>query len=102
IHRRPPTSPLFPYTTLFRSNVPYGTKGFVVMHKGGDGAVFKEGQATLAGWGGVGNEVKFQNAIGAKTGEAVGVVTVGDPANTLKIGRASCRERGYIEGTAGA
>ena len=26
-------------------DVPYGTKGFVVMRKGGDGAVFKAGQA---------------------------------------------------------
>ena len=33
--------------------VPYGTNGFIVMHKGGDGAVFKEGQATsLAGLAG--------------------------------------------------
>ena len=30
--------------------VPYGTKGFIVIHKGGDAAVFKEGQATAAGW----------------------------------------------------
>ena len=70
-------------TALVGTDVPYGTKGFIVMHKGGDGAVFKEGQATLAGWGGAGNEVKFQNAIGAKTGEAVGTVTAGDPALTL-------------------
>ena len=72
-------------TALLGTDVPYGTKGFIVMHKGGDGAVFKEGQATLAGWGGPGNEVKFQNAIGAKTGEAVGVVTVSDPTLTLKF-----------------
>ena len=70
-------------TAIVGGAVPYGTKGFIVMHKGGDGAVFKEGQATLAGWGGAGNEVKFQNAVGQKTGEAVGVVTVGDPAQTL-------------------
>jgi len=70
-------------TALVGTNIPYGTKGFVVMHKGGDGAIFKEGQATLAGWGGAGNEVRFQNAIGAKTGEAVGTVTAGDPAGTL-------------------
>ena len=72
-------------TALVGTNVPYGTKGFIVMHKGGDGAVFKEGQATLAGWGGASNEVKFQNAIGAKTGEAVGTVTAGDPALTLQF-----------------
>ena len=71
-------------TALLGTGVPYGTKGFIVMHKGGDGAVFKEGQATLAGWGGGGNEVKFQNAIGAKTGEAVGTVTPGDPSPTFQ------------------
>jgi prepilin-type N-terminal cleavage/methylation domain-containing protein len=71
-------------TALVAGSVPYGIKGFIVMHKGGDGAVFKEGQATLAGWGGAGNEVKFQNAVGQKTGEATGVVTVGDPALTLQ------------------
>ena len=53
-------------SALAAGTVPYGTKGFIVMHKGGDGAVFKEGQATLAGWGGAGNEVTFQNAVGAK------------------------------------
>jgi type II secretory pathway pseudopilin PulG len=72
-------------TALVGTDVPYGTKGFIVMHKGGDGAVFKEGQATLAGWGGPGNEVKFQNAVGAKTGEAVGVVTAGDGGNALQF-----------------
>ncbi len=70
-------------TAIVAGSVPYSTKGFIVMHKGGDGAVFKEGQATLAGWGGTGNEIKFQNAIGAKTGEAVGTVTPNDPTNTL-------------------
>ena len=35
---------------LAADDVPYGTKGFVVMHKGGDGSVFKEGQADIAGW----------------------------------------------------
>ena len=53
-------------SALAAGTVPYGTKGFIVMHKGGDGAVFKEGQATLAGWGGAGNEVTFQNAVAPK------------------------------------
>ena len=72
-------------TALVGTRVPYGTKGFIVVHKGGDSAVFKESQATLAGWGGPGNKVKFQNTIGAKTGEAVGTVTPGDPAGTLEF-----------------
>ena len=68
-------------TALVGTDVPYGTKGFIVMHKGGDGAVFKEGQATVAGWGN--DQTRFQNSVGAKTGDAVGVVTPNDPALTL-------------------
>jgi prepilin-type N-terminal cleavage/methylation domain-containing protein len=51
-------------TVLPAAGVPYGTKGFIVVQKGGNAAVFKEGQATLAGWGGTGNETTFQNQIG--------------------------------------
>jgi prepilin-type N-terminal cleavage/methylation domain-containing protein len=61
------------------NTVPYGTKGFIVVQKGGNAAVFKEGQAELAGWGGAGNEVKFQNQVGLRTGDAEGTVTAGDP-----------------------
>ena len=32
------------------AQLPYGTNGFIVVHKGGDAAVFKEGQAIDAGW----------------------------------------------------
>ena len=63
------------------SPLPYGQKGFIVMHKGGDGVVFKAGQATVAEWGG--DQSKFQSTVGAKTGDAPGIVTANDPANTL-------------------
>jgi prepilin-type N-terminal cleavage/methylation domain-containing protein len=68
-------------TVIVGTDVPYGKKGFVVMHKGGDGAVFKDGQATVAGWGG--DAPTFQSNVGAKSGEAQGTVTPNDPANTL-------------------
>jgi prepilin-type N-terminal cleavage/methylation domain-containing protein len=55
-------------------SVPYGTKGFIVMKKGGDAAVFKEGQATLAGWGGAGNEVRFQTSVGMLPADTEGVL----------------------------
>ena len=55
-----------------------------MMHKGGDGAVFKEGQATLAGWGGLGNEVKFQQQVGTMPGDAEGVLGTEGVANVLK------------------
>lgn len=49
-------------TALDSSQVPYGDKGFVVMRKGGDAAVFKKNQATSAN---TNNDMtKFQNAIG--------------------------------------
>jgi prepilin-type N-terminal cleavage/methylation domain-containing protein len=63
--------------------VPYGTKGFIVMHKGGDGAVFKSGQATGAAGGGWPDPQTFQNNVGLKTGDAPGAPTVGDPAAVM-------------------
>src|SRR5437667_6925317 len=35
---------------LLNAGIPYGTNGFIVVQKGGSAAVFKEGQATTAGW----------------------------------------------------
>jgi hypothetical protein len=73
--------------TAAASQIPYGTNGFIVIHKGGDAAVFKEGQATAAGWG---TGTAFQTAVGVKCNEA-GVCdptngpTVGDPLSTLKF-----------------
>jgi prepilin-type N-terminal cleavage/methylation domain-containing protein len=69
-------------TAINGANVPYGLKGFIVMHKGGDGAVFKSGQATVAGWGG--DQTKFQSTVGQKHGDATGTVTPGDPAGFLQ------------------
>jgi len=62
--------------------VPYGQKGFIVMHKGGDGAVFKSGQATAAppGWP---DAQTFQNSVGLKTGDTPGTPTVGDPGAVI-------------------
>ena len=63
-------------------DVPYGTKGFIVMRKGGDGAVFTEGQATDAGWP---NKTAFQGTVGFKPGDTDGSPTTGDLAGTLKL-----------------
>jgi prepilin-type N-terminal cleavage/methylation domain-containing protein len=73
-------------TALVNTSVPYGTKGFIVMHKGGDGAVFKEGQAQLAGWGGAGNETKFQQQVGQMPGDTEGTIGAETAANALKFG----------------
>jgi prepilin-type N-terminal cleavage/methylation domain-containing protein len=64
-------------TAIVATDVPYGNKGFVVMHKGGDGAVFKGGQAVDTGWA---SPSAFQSNVGVKTG---GAVNAGDPANTV-------------------
>jgi prepilin-type N-terminal cleavage/methylation domain-containing protein len=70
------------YDTLLAAGaVPYSTKGFVVIRKGGDGSVFKEGQATPAGWGA--NGTTFQTQVGSKTGDAPGTPTSGDLASTI-------------------
>jgi hypothetical protein len=68
-------------TPILPAGTPYGTKGFIVMRKGGDGAVFKAAQADETGWGG--NVVTFQSSVGLKTGDAEGAPTIGDGAVTL-------------------
>ena len=53
-----PSTTIFLYqarTTLWHracggGRYPTATKGFIVMHKGGDGVVFRAGQAPIAGW----------------------------------------------------
>jgi prepilin-type N-terminal cleavage/methylation domain-containing protein len=63
-------------TALAGNGVPYGTKGFVTIRKGGDAAVFRVGQATINGWA---DGTTFQNSVGYKPGDVVGTPTVGDP-----------------------
>ncbi len=67
--------------TASGSQIPYGTKGFIVVRKGGDASVFKEGQATPAGWGN--NNTIFQTQVGLKTGDTPGTPTQNDPGNTI-------------------
>jgi prepilin-type N-terminal cleavage/methylation domain-containing protein len=74
----------YDYDTLLTgsaSQIPYGTKGFIVVRKGGDASVFKEGQATPAGWGN--NGTVFQTQVGLKTGDPIGNPSGGDLANTI-------------------
>jgi len=70
---------------LTAASVPYGTEGFISIQKGGNAGIFSSGQATLADWGGAGNDIKFQNQVGLKTGDAEGTVTEGNPANMLQF-----------------
>jgi prepilin-type N-terminal cleavage/methylation domain-containing protein len=73
-------------TALAGASSPYGTKGFIVMHKGGDGATFTETQATLAGWGGAANTVKFQQQVGTMPGDAEGTLGTEGATNVWKYG----------------
>jgi prepilin-type N-terminal cleavage/methylation domain-containing protein len=63
-------------TALLSTAVPYGTKGFIAIRKGGDAAIYRVGQATATGWT---SGTLFQNSVGAKTGDPVGTPSVGDP-----------------------
>ena len=72
-------------TALAEGSVPYGTEGFITIQKAGNAGIFSSGQATLAGWGGAGDEIIFQNQVGLKTGDAAGTVTEGNPANMLQF-----------------
>jgi prepilin-type N-terminal cleavage/methylation domain-containing protein len=62
-------------------NVPYGSKGFIVVQKGGNASVFKSGQAQVAAWP---DNITYQNTVGFKTGDNYGQApSQGDPVNTL-------------------
>jgi prepilin-type N-terminal cleavage/methylation domain-containing protein len=62
-------------TAILGTAVPYGTKGFVTVRKGGDASVFRVGQATTTGWT---NGTAFQNGVGFKPGDAFGTPSAGD------------------------
>ena len=67
-------------TALLTAAVPYGTKGFITIKKGGDAAVYRVGQATAAGWpAGASQGTVFQNAVGFKASDSVGTPTPNDP-----------------------
>ena len=57
---------------IVSTDVPYGTRGFTVIHKGGDAAVFKSGQAVMGYWGGCS---QFQSSVGLMTGDTAGTCT---------------------------
>jgi prepilin-type N-terminal cleavage/methylation domain-containing protein len=71
-------------TALTGANVPYGTKGFITIKKGGDAAVFRSSQAvfTTPPWA---DAIAFQNGVGLKTGDAVGTVSPNDPVPAFKF-----------------
>jgi prepilin-type N-terminal cleavage/methylation domain-containing protein len=64
-------------SALNATRVPYGTKGFITVTKGGSATVFRLGQATPTGFGG--NGTTFQNNVGYKPGDSEGTPTSGDP-----------------------
>ena len=62
------------------TDVPYGTKGFVTIKKGGDAAIYRVGQAIDAGWT---SGTVFQNSVGYKAGDPIGTPSANDPAGTI-------------------
>jgi len=64
-------------TAIIGTAVPYGTKGFVTIKKGGDAAIYRVGQATDTGWT---SPTVFQNSVGQKATDSTGTPTAGDPA----------------------
>jgi len=63
-------------SALLPNSVPYGTRGFITVKKGGDATVFRLGQATDAGWT---NGQIFQSSVGYKPGDPQGTPSTGDP-----------------------
>ena len=69
------------YNTAINSgDVPYGQRGFMVIHKGGDASVLKSGQAEVAYWG---NCAKFKAGVGTLVGDDEVTCTVGDAGAAL-------------------
>jgi prepilin-type N-terminal cleavage/methylation domain-containing protein len=67
------------------SQIPYGTNGFIVVQKGGNAAVFKEGQAQDTGWS---STTQFTTNVGLKcieTGvcDPTNAPAPGDPGSVL-------------------
>jgi prepilin-type N-terminal cleavage/methylation domain-containing protein len=63
-------------TALNASDAPYGSRGFITVKKGGDAAIYRVGQAVVAGWS---NPTLFQNSVGFKASDTVGTASTGDP-----------------------
>ncbi len=66
-------------TALLPASVPYGTKGFITIRKGGDASVFRVGQATSGAGSGWADGTVFQNSVGFKPTDTVGDPTPDDP-----------------------
>ena len=60
-------------TALLSTGQPYGTNGFIVVHKGGDAAIFRAGQAVFANppWATI---PVFQTQVGMMPGDVVGTL----------------------------
>jgi len=67
-------------SAVVATDVPYGLRGFTVVHKGGDAAVYKSGQAQVAYWGTCN---QFQASVGQMTGLPAGTCTAGDGGNEI-------------------
>jgi prepilin-type N-terminal cleavage/methylation domain-containing protein len=67
---------------LATGTIPYGTKGFITIKKGGDAVVLREAQAVNAAptWP---DGTAFQNGVGYKMGDAPGAPTANDPATVF-------------------
>jgi prepilin-type N-terminal cleavage/methylation domain-containing protein len=67
-------------TALVGSDSPYGTRGFITVKKGGDAAIYRQGQAIVGGWPG---PTQFQSSVGQIATDNTGTVTPGDPTGTI-------------------
>jgi prepilin-type N-terminal cleavage/methylation domain-containing protein len=73
-------------SALTAPSVPYGIKGFITVKKGGDAAIFRAGQAVNTNPNPWADAYQFQNGVGLKGGsvpDAVGTVSIGDPAQVF-------------------
>src|SRR5262249_6743694 len=71
-------------TALLATDQPYGINGFIVVHKGGDAAIFRAGQAKSINppWA---NDTVFQTQVGMLPGDTTGSLGTEDPAKVFRM-----------------
>lgn len=71
----------YTYNSALGTTSPYGDKGFIVVHKGGDGAVLRRNNAQVSDYGN--DPQKFLAAVGTLTGDADGTPSSDDNGKAL-------------------
>jgi len=73
----------YTYASALTGTNPYGDKGFIVVHKAGDGAVLRKNNAQASDYGN--DAQRFQAAVGRITGDTEGTIGSEDSSKILTV-----------------